>query len=101
MQRGSEMTDIQRVLDKMEEQTKRLDQIEKAVTAIAVQDEKIVNLQTQVNGLWKKLDLYFSGNGIIPTMQQHQASCPRNQVKYIWGAVFITALTVIFKFIMG
>jgi hypothetical protein len=95
------MTDIDRVLEKLEEQNKRLDQIERAVTAIAVQDEKIVNLQTQVNGLWKKFDLYFSGNGVIPTMQQHQASCPRNQVKYIWGAVFVTALSVIIKFLVG
>ena len=95
------MSEIQMVLDKLEEQNKRLDQIEKAVTAIAVQDEKIVNLQTQVTGLWKKYDLYFAGDGVIPKMQQHQASCPRNQVKYIWGAVFATALSVIIKFLVG
>ena len=95
------MTDIDRVLEELQKQDRRLDRIEKAVTAIAVQNEKIVNLEQQVAGLWKKYDRYFSGDGVISKMQQHQASCPRNQVKYIWGAVFITALSAIYKFLMG
>ena len=95
------MADIETVLEKLEEQNLRLKQIETTVAAIAVQDEKIINLQSQVNGLWKKYDTYFSADGIIPKMQQHQASCPRSQVKYIWGAVFITALSVIIKFLGG
>ena len=95
------MADIETVLEKLEEQNLRLKQIESTVAAIAVQDEKIINLQSQVNGLWKKYDTYFSADGIIPKMQQHQASCPRSQVKYIWGAVFVTALSVIIKFLGG
>jgi hypothetical protein len=95
------MTDFETILEKLEEQNGRLKTIETAITTIAVQDEKIINLQSQVTGLWKKYDLYFSGNGVIPKIQQHQASCPRSQVKYMWGAIFITALSVIIKFLTG
>ena len=93
------MTDFETILQKLEEQNQRLKTIEMAITTIAVQDEKIVNLQNQVTGLWKKYDTYFSANGVIPRIQQHQASCPRNQVRYMWGAIFVTALGVIVKFL--
>lgn len=93
------MTDLLDVIEKIDEQNDRLKQIEIAISAVAVQNERIVNLQTQMNALWKKYDASFSADGIVSRIQQHQASCPRNQVKYMWCAIFVTALSVIFKFI--
>ena len=95
------MTDLETILEKLDEQNGRLKTIEQAIASIAVQDEKIINIQSQVNGLWKKFDQCFSPDGVVPKIQQRQASCPRNQVKYMWGAVFITALGVIIKFLAG
>lgn len=65
----------------IENQGDRLFGIEKAITAIAVQEEKIVNVQVQLSALWKKYDNAFGPEGIISKLQTQAASCPKNDLK--------------------
>ena len=69
----------------------KLDSIAEAITAIAVQDEKIIHLSSSVSKLWQKQDEQFGQEGIIATISRHQASCPRETVEKInarvWGLV--------------
>ena len=69
----------------------KLDSIAEAITAIAVQDEKIIHLSSSVSKLWQKQDEQFGQEGIIATISRHQASCPRELVEKlnarIWGLI--------------
>lgn len=82
------MTDHQMIIDELKQQrdliskqTDRLSGIEKALSEIAVQGKDINHLHTQVNGLWRKYDEVFNPNGIIAQMKNHQASCPKDDIK--------------------
>jgi small-conductance mechanosensitive channel len=93
------MDAIAAVLAKLDDQSNRLAQIEKALVKIAVQDEKIINLQTQVSTLFRKLDEVCGPEGTIVHIKQHQAGCPKPQVKWLWGAIGSMALMIIGKFL--
>lgn len=79
------------IIEKLENMERRLSGIETAVTAIAVQDTKIINIQDQVSALWKKYDHTFATDGPISKISSHQASCPRTQIKGLWWAIGILA----------
>ena len=87
------MTDaIEAKIDKLDQ---RLEKIEVTIQTIAVQNERITNLQSQMNALWRKCDEQTKTN---LEFEKHKASCPRVQIARIWWAIgiMITAeLTVI------
>ncbi len=68
------------ILKKLDDQAERLQKIEKAISIIAVQDQKILNLQAQLSALWKKYDNAFSPDGVISKIKQFQAGCPRDNI---------------------
>jgi hypothetical protein len=68
------------ILEKLDDQADRLHKIERAISVIAVQDERILNMQSQLNSLWKKYDSAFSPEGMVSKIKQHQASCPRETI---------------------
>ena len=55
---------------------------------IAVQEERIKNVESQQTTLWRKYDaLVDPNNGQLPRIMNHQASCPRAQIKFLWWFV--------------
>lgn len=72
-------------LDTIEKQSNKLeskvDKIEIAVGLIAVQSERIDNMQKQIHMLWVKHDESFGPNGTINIIKQFQASCPRDYLR--------------------
>ncbi len=68
------------ILEKLDDQAVRLQKIEQAISIIAVQDQKILNMQTQISSLWKKYDNAFSPDGVVANIKQFQASCPRGNI---------------------
>lgn len=83
------------ILQKLDQQSERLSSIENAVSKIAVQEEKIEAIREQVTGLWRKYDYAFGPDGIISRIKNHQAACPRDEVKSAlarqWAAIGIIA----------
>jgi len=102
------MADLNTVMAKLEEQDKKLEKIEGAIIQLAVQDNQIVTLQTQVNALFAKYDEQNKPDGLLYTIRQeqciissHQKNCQvsslATQVKFIWGAILTMALAIIAK----
>ncbi len=96
------MTDeaIKKIHDQLESHGKKLENIQTTLQHIAVQDEQIKTMRMDIQAIWKKYDAAFGPKGTIPDIQQHQASCPRNQIKWLWIAVIpfgILNLTVAVK----
>ena len=69
------------ILETLESMSDRLLKIEQVMSIIAVQDEKILNLQAQVSQLWKKHDQACGPEGVVNQVKNFQASCPRIQIK--------------------
>ena len=69
----------------------RLSGIVKTLSAIAVQEEKIAALRTQVDCIWRKYDTEFGPQGSITAIKMYQAACPAESFKknlaQIWGAI--------------
>lgn len=80
---------------KLDNQDNKLDNIEKAITRIAVQDERISNLESKNSILWKKMDKLTDTDGDISKLQIHQASCPRGQMKWLWLCIIPISFTII------
>jgi hypothetical protein len=56
--------------------------IKDALGKLAVQSEQISNMQSQISSLWGKHDkLVDPQDGVLPKIQQFQASCPRESMK--------------------
>lgn len=102
------MSDLNLVMSQLEEQNKKLDKIEVAITQMAVQGNQIVNLQSQVDALFKKYDDFWGPQGGLVEMQRvqtttkaKQESCQvgslSNQIKVIWGSILAMAMTIITK----
>ena len=64
----------QLIFDKLDKMEKKVDKIETAVGLIAVQNERINNVASQVHALWEKHD---EMNKKIIDTQNFQASCPK------------------------
>lgn len=69
------------ILETLESMSERLLKIEQIIAVIAVQDEKILNLQSQVSQLWKKHDAACGPDGVINQVKNFQASCSRETIK--------------------
>lgn len=86
------------ILDKLDEQAGRLKRIETTMAIIAVQDEKIASLQSQVGKIWDKYDKLVSPDGIIAKVNSFQGACPKDDVKTTvtrqWAAIGLLATIV-------
>jgi hypothetical protein len=82
----------------IEKQADRLVNIEKLVTSIAVQEERLENMQNQLGALWRKYDAAFGPGGILSHIQSYQAACPkndlRNQIKLQWTAIGLIVVLI-------
>lgn len=65
----------------------KIDELVKAVTKIAVQNERINNIEKDVKVLYKDHNNIYSPNGFFSVMKQHQATCPRDQIVWLWRGV--------------
>jgi len=68
------MPDTDQRLTKIET---KLDEISSTLAKIAVQDNRIQHLETQVNAVWQKYDDFCKPGGQLDIIQAHVASCPR------------------------
>ena len=86
------------ILDKLEEQSSRIKTIERTMSIIAVQDEKLASLQSQQSKLWDKYDALVAPDGIIAKVNSFQAACPKENVKATiarqWAAIALLATIV-------
>ena len=87
------------ILEKLENMEKKVDKIETAVGLIAVQTERINNVSNQVNSLWAKYDDAFGPGGVVSTIKNFQAGCPRSSIKETfsrqWVIIALLATTVV------
>ena len=87
------------ILEKLGDQADRLAKIEQVISVIAVQNEKILNLQSQVSSLWNKYDDAFGPDGVVNQVKNFQASCPRESIKDAlnrqWVIIGLLATTVV------
>jgi len=75
---------IEKKLDKHGE---ALQEIRDSLSAIAVQQEQITQLNSQINGLWTKWDAFTGPDGTLNDITTFQASCPRKTVRWLWLVV--------------
>jgi hypothetical protein len=91
--------DLHLRLDKFEI---KLDKIADAVATIAVQNQRLVTLEKDTAILHTRID---SSSEHISSIEQFQASCPRNsnqnQLKAIWVFVCGIVLSILGIFIKG
>ena len=89
---------------KIDEQGKEIRVISDTLSVIAVQRERIKHVEIQQVALWKKYDILVSPDtGPLQRLMKHQASCPRDQIKFLWwfvGTVNFGLLVAILALLM-
>lgn len=101
----AEIETVEIILQKLDQQAQliadqsgRLSGIEKALSAMAVQEEKIVSIQRQMSAIWEKYDKAFGPEGTIANLRAHQAACPKVNVESAvarqWVAIGLLATIV-------
>ena len=89
---------------KIDEQGKEIKVISDTLSIIAVQKERIKHVEAQQTALWKKYDMLVSPDtGPLQRLMKHQASCPRDQIKFLgWfvGTVNFGLLVAILALLM-
>ena len=85
------MTDdqTQARLDNIE---RKLDDISETLSQIAVQRDRLERLDEQMRSLWKRYDALVEPEGVLSRLGTFQASCPRNQIRWVW----VTLVPLIF-----
>lgn len=73
----------------------KIDRLRQAVENIAVQNVRIIELERKVTALWDRWDTYAGPKGVLDEVRGHQASCPRNQVRWMWATLIPMGLTLI------
>ena len=90
---------------KLDFQAEQLREINKTLSEIAVQNQRITSLENTLSALWKKYDsLVDPSTGQIPQIARWQASCPRQQIKWVWVVTVpmgITLLAMAVKLLSG
>jgi hypothetical protein len=93
------MPDVDARLDKIE---RKIDTIASTLQTVAVQSERITNIQaqisaqqTQIDTMWAKYDAIIGPDGILSHVRDHQASCPRQQIKWMWTVMVSLALCLL------
>ena len=89
---------------KIDEQGREIKVISDTLSVIAVQRERIKHVEIQQVALWKKYDILVSPDtGPLQRLMKHQASCPRDQIKFLWwfvGTVNFGLLVAILALLM-
>lgn len=62
------------------------------VSKIAVQDERIKHIEISVEALWNKHD---KRSEQMEAINRHQASCPRDQIRWVWWVLVPQSLVLI------
>lgn len=86
------MRSIHRILD---EHGQKLTSIQGTLQKIAVQDEQIRALQEDIRVQEHKISELNGPKGCLSEIVKFQASCPRQQIKFLWLTVLPMALTQI------
>jgi hypothetical protein len=90
---------LEKIEIKLDGQAGILLDIQKTLSKIAVQDEKIQHGEAQTVALWSKLDaLTDPKDGAMTVISRHQASCPRSQIKFLWGtliSILVAAIALV------
>ena len=71
----------------------RLEDIADNLSVVKVQGEKILHIEERINTLWGCWDRLVGPDGTLSRMRDHQASCPRAQIKWLWIVVVPMGLT--------
>ena len=89
---------------KLDEHGGTLKEISETLSKLAVQEERIKNLESAQSTLWRKYDqLIDPSTGQLSKIVSHQASCPRPQIKFLWwfvGTVNISVLIALVVLVM-
>jgi len=100
----TEETRLKSIEKKIDEQGKEIKVISDTLSVIAVQRERIKHVEIQQVALWKKYDILVSPDtGPLQRLMKHQASCPRDQIKFLWwfvGTVNFGLLVAILALLM-
>jgi TolA-binding protein len=86
------MADLEARLDELD---RKIDRLTDAVQSIAVQKEKIFSLEKRVDALWERYDGMMGPRGLLDDVRNHQASCPRNQVRWMWVVLIPMGLALL------
>ena len=108
MTEESRLKSIEKKIDEqsgeIKEQSRAIKDISDTLSIIAVQKERIKHVEGQQTALWKKYDMLVSPDtGPLQRLMKHQASCPRDQIKFLWwfvGTVNFGILVAILALLM-
>ena len=108
MTEESRLKSIEKKIDEqsgeIKEQSRAIKDISDTLSIIAVQKERIKHVEGQQTVLWKKYDMLVSPDtGPLQRLMKHQASCPRDQIKFLWwfvGTVNFGILVAIMALLM-
>ena len=94
------MEDLERALRPIQEQLKKqeakLDEIGKTLQAVAIQSARLDDHDRKIEDLYSKWNrLLDPETGVIRQMQNHQASCPRAQVRAMWAVLIPLVLMLL------
>lgn len=85
------MTDdnrLQNIEERLKGQDAKLDSISQAIGVLAVQDNRISTVEKNIVVLTTAMEsLCNQKDGTITRIQNHQASCPRGQISWMWGII--------------
>ena len=82
--------------EQMGKHEKKLDRIGDALETLAVQQARLGSVETKTETLFAKYNsLIDPRNGVITSIQTHQASCPRSQIKVLWSIMIPVCLLVL------
>ena len=74
----------------------KLSEIVNTLQTIAVQNQRISSLEEQQGAMWKKWDaLTDPRDGTIAIIRNHQASCPRGQMKALWSIIIPMGMAIL------
>lgn len=86
------MTDMDKRLEAIE---KKIDGISTTLSQIAIQRDRIERLEERMHAIWQRYDTLVAPDGILSTIRNFQASCPRSTVRWVWVVLIPMGLTVL------
>jgi len=86
------MTDMDKRLENIED---KIDSIRTTLSQIAIQRDRIERLEERMHAIWTRYDTLIGPDGVLSSMKNFQASCPRATVKWVWVILVPMGLTVL------
>ena len=86
------MTDVDKRLEAIET---KIDGISNTLSQIAIQRDRIERLEERMHAIWTRYDTLISPDGILHKLDNFQASCPRNTVRWVWAILVPMGLTLL------